>query len=553
MWLRETSVLMIGLLGMIPFAAGNKPAIAGDPGRVVPGYRDLEPLQVPTLDISGQTERHVIVAQGTEAVYQGHADTLLMPDGKTMFCVWTLNHGWGEPFMKRSDDTGLTWTGAPVPENWNYWNEQTSGPGSTLGGRGRGWLAMIHRLVDPAGNERLFLFDRGQDNMLIQAVSEDGGGTWSPMRPNGLRGIEPSMNILPARDGTTLLMWNTDWTPSIYQAESTDGGLTWTNEREAIDTSDVPGVTMIEPGVVRSPDGKQLLMLIRDFARGAKYNSLFAVSDDEGRTWSKPRRLQAPLTGNRHAPRYAPDGRLVVAMRDTLADSPSRGHFIAWVGTYQDIVDGSSGQYRVKLLHSHAGADCGYPGLELTPDGTFIATTYVKYRPGPERQSVVSTRFRLEELDAMLREGRSLLKPPPGLSPNEDGQPLLDGPVAVLEAVEGEMRTLGLNQPIFSNRNYAFQSLPEALAGHQFVFSAIERTEAVCREGGVVFVWTPTPERNARGSLEKMLLEQGFTKAAVPEFRLFPGDANICTVYQKRVEAGERIVFGLWGVLVGGG
>jgi hypothetical protein len=51
----------------------------------------------------------------------------------------------------------------------------------------------------------------------------------------------------------------------------------------------------------------------------------------------------------------------------------------------------------VKLLHSHAGTDHTYAGLELLPDGTFAGTTYIKYRPGPELHSVVSVRFRLDE------------------------------------------------------------------------------------------------------------------------------------------------------------
>ena len=55
------------------------------------GQAELENL--PVVDISQQTQRHVIVAAGTEQVYQGHPTTLLMPDGKTMFCVWSLGHG----------------------------------------------------------------------------------------------------------------------------------------------------------------------------------------------------------------------------------------------------------------------------------------------------------------------------------------------------------------------------------------------------------------------------------------------------------------------------
>ena len=84
--------------------------------------------------------------------------------------------------------------------------------------------------------------------------------------------------------------------------------------------------------------------------------------------------------------------------------SPTRGHFVAWVGTYDDIKTGKPGQYRVKLLHNYADrvTDCGYPGVELLDDGTIVATTYIKIQPGPEKHSVVSLRFRLSELDKMV-------------------------------------------------------------------------------------------------------------------------------------------------------
>ena len=47
--------------------------------------------------------------------------------------------------------------------------------------------------------------------------------------------------------------------------------------------------------------------------------------------------------------------------------------------------------------------DCGYSGLQCLPDGTLVATTYVKYRPGPEKNSIVSVRFTLEETDARAK------------------------------------------------------------------------------------------------------------------------------------------------------
>jgi hypothetical protein len=95
----------------------------------------------------------------------------------------------------------------------------------------------------------------------------------------------------------------------------------------------------------------------------------------------------------------------VICFRDQALNSPTKGHFVAWVGTYEDLRQGRPGQYRVKLLHNHPPArtgDCGYPGVELLPDDTIVATTYVKYAPGPEKHSVVSVRFKLSETDKLL-------------------------------------------------------------------------------------------------------------------------------------------------------
>ena len=126
-------------------------------------------------------------------------------------------------------------------------------------------------------------------------------------------------------------------------------------------------------------------------------------SDDEGKSWTSARELPAELTGDRHMSSYGPDGRLVVVFRDRAGTSPTYGHYVAWIGTYEDIVHNRPGQYRVKLLHSHAGPDCGYSGLERLPDGTMVATTYIKYRPGPQKHSIVSVRFKLAEIDQAAR------------------------------------------------------------------------------------------------------------------------------------------------------
>ncbi len=98
------------------------------------------------------------------------------------------------------------------------------------------------------------------------------------------------------------------------------------------------------------------------------------------------------------------DGRIIIAFRDWGVNGPTMGHFVAWVGTYDDIKNGKPGQYRVKLLHSYAGRDCGYPGVMQVKDGSIVALTYIKYKPGSAKHSVVATRFKLSELDKKLAD-----------------------------------------------------------------------------------------------------------------------------------------------------
>ncbi|GEP43617.1 FAD-dependent oxidoreductase [Brevifollis gellanilyticus] len=350
----------------------------------------------PYVDLSQETERQVIVSQGTDKVYQGHPTTLLLPDGKTMFCVWTHGHGGGCGPMKRSDDGGKTWSEElPVPENWSTTRN----------------CPALYRLTDPQGKTRLFVYagqgpggTRQPDNGTMQrSFSMDDGKTWSPMQSLNLECVMPFCTIMPVEGGKKLIGLSNIRRPGetkdkksnvVTQSESTDGGMTWSPWRVLVDLGDLKPC---EPEVVRSPNGKQLLCLIRENIRSEPAH--FITSDDEGKTWSEVKALPQGLHGDRHKAVYTKDGRLVICFRDMGKNSPTRTHFVAWVGRYEDIISGKDAEYKVKLLHSHKGSDCGYPGVELLPDGTVVATTYIKYRPGPELNSVVSTRFTLAETD----------------------------------------------------------------------------------------------------------------------------------------------------------
>ncbi|MCA9041584.1 MAG: exo-alpha-sialidase [Planctomycetaceae bacterium] len=353
---------------------------------VSPGYN------IPIIDISQETDRQIIVDQ-EQGQYLGHPTTVLLEDKKTIIIVYPKGHGRGAIVMKRSDDGGLTWSERlPVPENWSTSKE----------------VPTIYRVIDPEGVKRLIMFSGLYP--IRMAVSEDDGQTWSPLEPIGdFGGIVAMADLVRLKDGQYMTLFHDDGRYiredskqkkpiefHVYKSLSSDGGLTWSQPEEI---AFLPEAHLCEPGIIRSPDGNQLAVLVRENSR--KHNGYVIFSDDEGETWSEPRELPGALTGDRHQAQYANDGRLLISFRDTTRESPTKGDWVAWVGTYEDIVEGREGQYRIRLMDNTKGADCSYPGNILLPDGTFVLTTYGHWTEG-EAPYIVSVRLKLSELDARL-------------------------------------------------------------------------------------------------------------------------------------------------------
>jgi len=358
------------------------------------------------IDLAGQKHRQVVVDR-EPGQYLGHPTTVLLEDGKTMYCVYPKGHGRGALVLKRSDDAGLTWSPRlPIPENWATSKE----------------VPTIHRVVDAQGKKRLIVWSGLYPARL--AVSEDDGKTWTPLKPVGDWGgivVMGCLTDLKTGPGHYLAMFHDDGrffrggpgrsygdvptgprtnTMTLYKTFSTDGALTWSFPESVYKNDEVH---LCEPGIIRSPDGKQLAILLRENAR--RKNSHIMFSDDEGRTWSEPREMPDVLNGDRHTGRYGPDGRLFVSFRCRLPagkTSPFLGDWAGWVGTYEDLAQGRPGQYYVRVMDNHRGADCAYPAVEVLPDGTFVTTTYGHWTPG-EPPYIVSVRFTLAELDALAK------------------------------------------------------------------------------------------------------------------------------------------------------
>ena len=350
---------------------------------------------IPIIDLAGETNRQVIVDR-EPAQYLGHPTTVLLEDGKTMLCVYPKGHGRGPVMYQRSTDGGLTWSGRlAVPENWATSKETPT----------------IHRVLDAEGKKRLIMWSGLYPARL--AVSQDDGATWSPLEPAGDWGGIVVMSCLePIRTGKGhyIALFHDDgrfFTAkpearqpvvfTLYKTFSRDGGLTWSFPEAVYSSSDVH---LCEPGLIRSPDGRKLAALLRENSR--RKNSHVILSTDEGKTWSQPRELAGALTGDRHTGKYAPDGRLFISFRDLTHESATKGDWVGWVGTFEDIEHGREGQYRVRLMDNTKGADCAYPGVEVLPDGTFVTTTYGHWTEG-EAPYISSVRFRLDELDRKVQ------------------------------------------------------------------------------------------------------------------------------------------------------
>jgi hypothetical protein len=354
------------------------------------------PFAIPTVDLAEETDRQVVVDR-EPGQYLGHPTTVLLEDGISILAVYPKGHGRGPIVMKQSPDGGLTWSERlPTPANWASSQE----------------VPTLFRVQDGTGVRRLLMFSGLYP--IRMAVSESDGASWTSLEPIGdFGGIVAMASVLPLRNGAVLALFHDDGRfvrnagqPSgfrVFKTMSLDGGLTW-GEPQVV--TQHPDADLCEPGAVRSPDGQTIALLLRDNSR--RHNSFVVFSTDEGESWTQPRELPATLTGDRHTAKYAPDGRLFVSFRDMASGSPTRGDWVAWVGTYADILEGREGQYRVRFMDNKDPWDAAYPGVEVLSDGTFVVTSYGHWTEG-EEPYVVCVRFTLTELDARVggRGGKS--------------------------------------------------------------------------------------------------------------------------------------------------
>lgn len=376
--------------------------------------------------------------------YMAHPDSVLLKNGDIL-TVYPQGHGKGAILNKVSTDGGKSWseTVENTPESWVHSLETPT----------------VYRLTFSDGTaDKLILISANSKwaNMETPggfecSISTDEGQTWSEFQR--FFSFEDEFSVIPivAMASLTRLKENGEfvdkWMGLFHDGEfynyktvltfDENGNMQWsTPEKYLADYREIEAqACLCEIEVIRSDRGQgdELCLITRSNAKNI--NTMVAFSTDEGKTWSEPKEAPAALNGERHKAEYTADGRLVITFRSiergkkaqlyAKKTDRSRGWIseglVAWVGTYDDLKNGTEGQYRIKLAHVYAdgqtkpqyyaGSDTGYCGNVVLEDDTVVITAYGKFSPDAKtadgktlKTYICSKRINLKDTDALVEK-----------------------------------------------------------------------------------------------------------------------------------------------------
>lgn len=343
-------------------------------------------------------------AQGRR--YLGQPDMVMLDDNRTLITGLSgVGHGHGKLVMKVSEDAGETWTEkTDIPSSWTKSLETPT----------------IYKLHLDNGTTRLMLITglpnwgngetdaNGHIGGWNTSYSDDGGKTWSEYKNWHEKKKDGTTNYtivamasliqLKDKNGNNIQKWMGVYHDVNYVNYKTyltfdeSGNEQWSDPEPYLNEyrTTESKYQMCEIGMFRSPDGKRIVGL----ARSQSHNnpSTLIYSDDEGETWSEPMDLPGSLAGERHKALCDPiSGKLVITFREIQYDLNKNNQFdggndwmagdwVAWVGTYEDLMEQNDGQCHILLCEDWANnrysGDTGYTGMVVLPDGTFVMDSY---------------------------------------------------------------------------------------------------------------------------------------------------------------------------------
>lgn len=407
---------------------------------------------IPELDLSIKPEKldskfdylYELTTIDASKKYMAHPDSVLLKNGNIL-TVYPAGHGKGAVLNKISTDGGLTWS-EEIENTPKSWKDSRETP-------------TIYRLefTDGKTDDKLIMISANPkwkndptDGGFNCSVSTDEGHTWTEFET--FYDINSNNPVIPivAMASLTQLKENgvfvDKWMGFFHDSDFYNYKTILTFDEQGNPQWSVPekyfsnyrdiekSSNMCEVECIRSKQGEGDELCLISRSNSKKINSLISFSNDEGETWSEPVELPAALNGERHKAEWTKDGRLFITFRsierglkaEQNARSNTTGGFIsegwvAWVGTYDDLKNGTQGQYRIKLAHIYtkeqktpeyyAGSDTGYCGNVVLEDGTIVTSSYGKFSPDEKinlgtdyRTYICSKRINLTDTDELVKK-----------------------------------------------------------------------------------------------------------------------------------------------------
>lgn len=362
--------------------------------------KNINSLQslIPQYKLPEESLSVIEKSPGTDRQYLGQPDMIMLDDEETLMTVYPIGHGAGPIVMQVSKDGGKTWR--EKTDTPHSWRESLETP-------------TIYKLRFRSGRTKLLLISgrpnwHGNERGGWQtSISDDHGVTWSEFQTihSTLRTGSENWTTVAMASLIQLKDANGEWIDQwmgVYHNEQfinyqtfltfdAEGNAQWSEPKPYLkEHRDKESEYKIcEVGLFRSPDGNTITALGR--AQSHQHESAIFHSTDEGRTWTEPLPAHPSIRGERHKAAYDPiSGRLVITFREILfsydengrllADEWLAGDWVAWVGTYETLIEKTAGDYVLKLAedwtNTPKSGDTGYAGIVVKTDGTFILDSY---------------------------------------------------------------------------------------------------------------------------------------------------------------------------------
>ena len=395
---------------------------------------NLQPKDVPIVMLPEQYQGDVWgpivpVPENKADQYFGQPDMITLTDG-TLVTLFPKGHGKGAVLLMKSDNRGESWERIATPTSWaNSWETPTmyrlnfadgktvkyvviSGRPAWYGNTAGGWDASVSNDGINWTEYETYHSDTAFSTVAMASLVQ-------LKDPKTGKFIDKWMGVY--HDSAGFVNYKT------YLTFDRNGNMQWSAPVPYLSAhrSVEQAKGICEVGMFRSPDGNRIVAM----ARTQSHNCLSVIfwSDDEGENWTRPVDMQGALYGERHKALYDPiSGRLVITFREMICTSVTAnggfggwtcGEWMAWVGTYEDLMEFNEGQYRIRLdedwAPSGASGDTGYTGMAVYPDGTFVLDTYGHWDKEYSQNSGLGStsdrcwirraKFKLSDIDALYK------------------------------------------------------------------------------------------------------------------------------------------------------